>query len=157
MEYISSRPTTHVGLEAQQPHLFNHQQLCINTRGLFLIWTHTSHHISLSLSLLHRQEALLLLHRKGLFSHTCGRNDAKFRAATSDDHHSLSKNCVVGESDSPWKSMMDISFMADNILLDSSCREVYDWSKDHPILISIYGDMNLFWLWNYYQANLQLK
>ena len=48
MELLSSRPTTHVGSEAQQSHLFKHQQLCINTGGLFLICTHSSHHISLS-------------------------------------------------------------------------------------------------------------
>jgi len=38
--------------------------LCINIGGLFLIWTHSSHHISLSL--LHRKESLLYCAEKGL-------------------------------------------------------------------------------------------
>jgi len=67
MELLSSRPRTHVGSEAQQSHLFKHQQQCINIGGLFLICTHSSHRISLSTA---QKRVSSLLHRKGSLSHT---------------------------------------------------------------------------------------
>ena len=82
MELLSSRPTTHVGSEAQQSHLFKHHHLCINTRGLFLIWTHSSHHISLSL--LCRKESLLYCAEKGLSLTHVKPEVAETKAATAE-------------------------------------------------------------------------
>ena len=68
--------------------------LCINTGGLFLICTHLSHHISLSL--LCRKESLLYCTKKGSLSHACGRKllnlklQLQIQSLTSIDHQTFS-------------------------------------------------------------------
>ena len=102
--------------------------LCINIGGLFLIWTHSSHHISLSLYC--AEKSLFSTAQKRVLPHTCEVGscwnwscNCRSKVWPAWTRRSPHLNCVVGSFEPPleattfgggiksiWQSVCEISY-----------------------------------------------